>query len=40
MNTSEQRIAVLDKVSKKLENALDLDPLIEKLSDSQLVLFV
>ncbi|MGB5458369.1 MAG: erythromycin esterase family protein, partial [Eudoraea sp.] len=38
MNTSEQRIAVLDKVSKKLENALDLDPLIEKLSDSQVVL--
>ncbi|MGB5228131.1 MAG: erythromycin esterase family protein, partial [Eudoraea sp.] len=38
MNTSEQRIAILDKVSKKLENALDLDPLIEKLSDSQVVL--
>ena len=38
MNISGKRIALLDKVSKKLENTLDLDPLIEKLSRSSLVL--
>lgn len=38
MNTIAQRIAVLDKVGKKLENTLDLDPLLAKLSDSQVVL--
>ena len=38
MNTSGQRVVILDKVGKKLENSLDLDPLIEKLSRSSLVL--
>ena len=38
MNTSTQRVTILDKVGRKLENSLDLDPLIEKLSPSSLVL--
>ena len=38
MNTVTQRIKILDKVSQKLENALDLNPLIERLSGSQIVL--
>ncbi|TLP81732.1 erythromycin esterase family protein [Maribacter sp. ACAM166] len=38
MDIKEQRIAALKKVGKKLENTLDLDPLIEKLSGSSLVL--
>ena len=38
MNIELQRIKTLSEVSLKLENALDLDPLIEKLSHSKLVL--
>ena len=38
MNIEQQRIKKLSEVSQKLENALDLDPLIEALSHSKLVL--
>lgn len=38
MNIEQQRIKKLSEVSQKLENALDLDPLIEELSHSKLVL--
>jgi erythromycin esterase-like protein len=38
MDKTAQRINILKNTGTKLENALDLDPLIEKLSDSKLVL--
>ncbi len=38
MDTIARRINALSKVTKKLENAIDLDPLIKRLSDSNVVL--
>ena len=38
MNLEQQRIRTINQVSKKLENVSDLDPLIEQLSHSSLVL--
>lgn len=38
MNVEQERIRTLGAASQKLENAMDLDPLIEQLSHSKLVL--
>jgi len=38
MDKNDKRIAALKKITKPLESALDLDPLLEKLSGSRLVL--
>ncbi len=38
MDLTDKRIAILRKTGKPLENPLDLDPLIDKLSNSRLVL--